>query len=88
MDPLEVLGIGSALMVLFAFVANEYGKLNVGDFKYDFFNFLGAIGLFMYAFQVGVVPFMVTNGVWALISGLDIVKYIKKPKRRKARKKS
>lgn len=84
MDPLEVLGIGSAFMVLYAFVANEYGTLSVRSLTYDLLNFFGAAGLFLYAFQTGVVPFMVTNSVWACVSGLDVFKHVRR-RFRKAR---
>lgn len=82
MDPLEVLGIGSAFAVLYAFVANEYGSLSVRSLTYDLLNFFGSIGLFLYAFQTGVVPFMVTNAVWATVSGLDVFKHLRKRSRR------
>ncbi len=78
MDPYEVLGIGSAFMVLYAFVANEYGWLPVRSMKYDLFNLIGSIGLFFYAFTAGVIPFMITNAVWATVSGLDVLKHLRK----------
>lgn len=88
MDPLEVLGLGSAFMVLYAFVANEYGTLSVRSLTYDMLNFLGAVGLFIYAFQTGVIPFMVTNSVWACVSGLDVYKHmLRRSKRYKPIKK-
>jgi len=82
MDPLEVLGIGSAFMILYAFVANEYGTLSVRSLTYDALNFLGSIGLFIYAFQTGVIPFMVTNSVWACVSGLDVYKHMRRRSRK------
>jgi hypothetical protein len=78
MDPLEVLGIGSAFMVLYAFVGNEYGMFPARSYKYDMLNLLGATGLFFYAFATGVIPFMLTNAVWAAVSGLDVWKHLKK----------
>lgn len=74
MDPIELLGIASAALLLFAFVANEWGKLSSESVWYDLFNFLSACGLFIYAYHLGAVPFMVTNAVWGLVSGADVVK--------------
>jgi hypothetical protein len=82
MDPLEVLGLGSAFMVLYAFMANEYGTLSVRSLTYDALNFFGAIGLFIYAFQTGTIPFMVTNSVWACIAGLDVFKHMRRRSKR------
>ncbi len=83
MDPLEVLGIGSAFLVLYAFVSNEYGNMSAQSYAYDLLNFLGALGLFLYAFQSGVIPFMLTNGVWATVSGIDLWRQMRKKKRRR-----
>lgn len=74
MEPIEILGIASAGLLLFAFVANEWGKLSSESVWYDLFNFLSALGLFVYAYHLGAVPFMVTNAVWGLVSGADVVK--------------
>lgn len=76
MDSIEILGIGSALLALFAFVGNQYHKLKDTSFTYDFINMLSGIGLFTYAYLVGALPFMITNSVWAVVSGIDVVKYL------------
>lgn len=78
MDPVEILGILSALLALFAFVGNQYHKLSDTSFAYDFINMLSGIGLFIYAYLVGAVPFMITNSVWTIVSGIDVVKYMYK----------
>ncbi|OGM91784.1 hypothetical protein A2755_03145 [Candidatus Wolfebacteria bacterium RIFCSPHIGHO2_01_FULL_48_22] len=71
---MEIVGILSAGLLLFAFIANEYGKLPSESIWYDLFNFLAAVGLFAYAYHLDALPFMVTNGVWGLVSGIDVVK--------------
>ena len=78
MDPLEILGIGSAFAVLYAFVGNEYGKFPARSYPYDVLNLIGSTGLFIYAFAAGVIPFMLTNAVWAAVSGLDVIKHLRK----------
>ena len=78
MDSMEILGIASALLALYAFVANEYGALKADNFWYDFINIVSGIGLFIYAYYQGVIPFMLTNSVWALVSGIDVVKYLQR----------
>jgi len=80
MEPIEILGIGSAFLALFAFVGNQYGKLKAESIWYDVLNLLSAVGLFTYAYSVGVIPFMITNSVWGLVSGMDVLKYLLKGK--------
>lgn len=81
MGPVEILGIASAGLLLFAFVANEWGKLSSESIWYDLCNFLSALGLFAYAYHLGAVPFMITNAVWGLVSGADVVKDLLRLKR-------
>ena len=76
MGLLEILGIGSALVALVAFIGNEYEMLSAESFAYDFLNFVSGTGLFIYAYTTWSIPFMLTNGVWALVSGIDVVKYL------------
>ena len=85
MSPIEILGIGSALLALLAFVGNEYGFMRATSFWYDALNFLTAIGLLIYAADQNVIPFMLTNSVWALVSGIDVAKYLLKGRRLKKR---
>lgn len=76
MTNIEILGIASAFLVLSAFVANEYGNLTTESFWYDFINFISAVGLGYYAYSIGAIPFIITNAVWGLVSGIDVIKYI------------
>lgn len=87
MNSIEILGILSAGLILFVFIALEYGEINTESVWFDLANLLGGVGLFIYAYVQGVVPFMLTNGVWALVSGIDVVKYLLKRKGLKKRSK-
>jgi hypothetical protein len=78
MNWLLVLGFVSALVALVAFVGNQFGKLRAESFLYDFLNFISALGLLYYAYETKAYPFMLTNTVWALVSGADVCKYIAK----------
>ena len=81
MQPIEILGIGSALVALAAFAGNEWGYMRAKGFWYDAINFLSAVGLFSYAYTQGVVPFMITNSVWGLVSGIDVLRHLLKKRR-------
>ena len=75
MNNLEILGIFSALLTLSAFIMNQYGMLGNEDIRYDAMNMFAGLGLVLYAVSIHAVPFMLTNTVWALVSGIDVVKY-------------
>lgn len=85
---MELLGILSALLTLSAFVANQYGWVRNDSIWYDSANLLSGIGLFIYAYSLGSVPFMLTNSVWSLVSGIDVLKYFfgRRPKKRRPRR--
>lgn len=81
MQPVDLLGIGSAFLALVAFAGNQYGKLRADNFWYDAMNFLSAIGLLVYAADARVVPFMLTNSVWAFVSGIDVIRHLLRRRR-------
>lgn len=87
MSAIEILGVLSALMTLSAFVANEWGKLSAESVLYDLLNFVAAVGLFAYAYHIGAIPFMLTNAVWGIVSGVDVVRYLAKGRGLKRRRK-
>lgn len=87
MEAIEILGILSALMTLSAFVANEWGNLSAESFAYDLTNLLASIGLLIYAIHAGAIPFILTNAVWASVSGIDVAKYLLRRKGLKRRSK-
>ena len=85
---MELLGILSALLALSAFIANQYGWWSNDSIWYDALNLASGAGLFIYAYWLGSVPFMLTNSVWAVVSGIDVAKYAmrgSRPKRKRRR---
>ncbi len=81
MQPIEILGIGAALLALLAFAGNEWRFMPARGFWYDALNFLSALGLLTYAYTQNVIPFMITNSVWALVSGIDVLRHLLKNRR-------
>ncbi len=75
MDPLELLGIVSALCALTAFMGIQYHKLSDTSIVYDLLNLASGLGLVYYAYIHGTVPFLITNSVWALVSGIDVIRF-------------
>jgi hypothetical protein len=83
MEPIEIIGILSAILALAAFIGIEWGKLRAEYFSYDFLNLISALGLFYYAYDQGATPFMITNSVWAIVSGIDVARHVMKRIRKK-----
>lgn len=74
MTGLELFGVVCAVAALIAFVGNQYNFLPSDGIPYDLLNCLSALGLLYYAYETNAVPFIITNSVWALVSGIDVIK--------------
>ncbi|MEK6615226.1 MAG: hypothetical protein AABZ32_03810 [Bacteroidota bacterium] len=57
---------------------NQIHKWKDNYFIYDFVNFVGSALLIIYAIILKSIPFLVLNGVWALVSLRDIVTDLKR----------
>lgn len=67
-----LVGSIGAMVALIAFLLNQSDKIPNDSFLYDFLNFLGGTLLFVYAYLLGSVPFMVINAVWGIVSLKDL----------------
>ena len=74
MDSTTLIGVVGAGLLLIAFVGNELGKLNSEDLGYDVLNFIGAALLAWYAVLLESWPFLILEGVWALVALRDVFK--------------
>jgi len=70
---IEIIGIIGALIILYTFVMNQYEKLSADSFQYDFLNLVGSGILVYYATILESIPFIVINGLWALLSLKDVL---------------
>ncbi|MCB9814892.1 hypothetical protein H6784_05825 [Candidatus Nomurabacteria bacterium] len=75
MDPVTILGVIGAGIILLAFLMNQKDKWLNDSLVYDVTNAVGALMLVIYAYLISSYPFMVLNTVWFLSAFLDIVKY-------------
>ena len=69
----NIIGIIGAAIILICFLLNQFHKLNRDSFIYDFCNLIGSTILIYYAYLIWSVPFMVLNGVWAVVSLKDVI---------------
>jgi len=86
MDIYLILGVLGACITLTAFVLNQFGKLDEKQFSYDLLNLVSSLMLLTYALNSMVIPFIITNVVWGLVSLRDVVLYLlrKEPRKKKA----
>lgn len=68
-----IIGSLGATITLIAFVLNQTNRISNDNFYYDLANFASGVLLFIYAFILGSVPFMIINAVWGLVSLKDLV---------------
>lgn len=73
MDTTTLIGVIGAGLLLIAFIVNELKKLSVDSFWYDLLNLVGAGLLVWYALLLHSWPFVVLEGIWALVSLKDIL---------------
>lgn len=85
MDIYLIVGVVGAFITLIAFVLNQFGKLDEKQFSYDLLNLVSSTMLLVYALHSMVIPFIITNIVWALVSLRDVVIYLIKKEPRKKR---
>ena len=78
MDTTTLIGVAGAAILLIAFIANEMKKLTVESFWYDFLNLVGAALLAWYAILLNSIPFLILEGIWALVSLRDVIKNLTK----------
>jgi len=78
MEPVTILGVIGAAIILIAFSFNQIGKWSTENKVYDWFNATGSLILIIYALLIDSLPFVVLNSIWFAVSLRDIVKSFKK----------
>lgn len=73
MDPVTLLGIVGAFIILILFILAQLDILSVDNIWYDTGNVTGGAILFVYAILISSIPFMIINGVWTLFSLRDVI---------------
>ena len=76
-SPVEhLIELAGAVLILTAFVLAQFGRLATASLTYMVLNFVGsAIIAFVAAFD-GDVGFLLLEGVWAIVSGYAIARFL------------
>ncbi|MCX6782207.1 MAG: hypothetical protein NTW66_03780 [Candidatus Magasanikbacteria bacterium] len=80
MDLITVIGILGAASILLCFILNQSHIWKDTDLKYDLLNFIGSSLLVVYGILIHAYPFVVLNGVWAIVSLKDVIIDLRKMK--------
>ena len=78
MNKVDWIGFIGVFLILLAYILNISGKVERNDLRFILFNLIGA-GLACYAsVLMDYMPFVLLEGVWALVSIIALLKYIKR----------
>lgn len=68
-----VIGILGASLILIAFILEQFKIWKNDWLRYDAVNLIGSILLVWYGLMINGYPFVVLNGIWALVSLRDVI---------------
>ena len=73
----EIMGSLGVAMLLLAFILNMLKIIKTESLSYLLLNFIGA-GIACFAsYLISYFPFVILEGVWAVVSLVSLVKYLK-----------
>lgn len=82
MDAQTMLGSAGVLLLLIAFFLNMSKKMRQDSVAYTLLNLFGAAILTYTSVLIGFVPFIVLEGIWALVALVGLGNVILKSKKR------
>jgi hypothetical protein len=67
-----------AIAILAAYALSQMGKLDADSYTYLVLNFIGGVILGVLAALDKQIGFLLLEGIWALVSGLGIVRKLRR----------
>ena len=77
MNTVDWLGFVGVFQILLAYVLNIFGKLEKKDLTFILLNLIGASLACLASILMEYMPFIILEGVWALVSFIALLKYKK-----------
>ena len=71
------IGVVGVSMILLAFYLNSSDRLKTGSLSFILLNLIGASLACLAAVLINYLPFIILEGVWALVSLSALIKYLK-----------
>ena len=70
----QVVQVAGALLILVAFAAAQFGKLDVESRVYLWLNLVGSLVLAVLAWHERQWGFLLLEGVWAIVSAYSLIR--------------
>ncbi len=77
MNVSDVTGSIGVFILLVAFLMNLLNKISKEDLSYILMNIVGAALACLASFLINYIPFIILEGVWAVVSIMALFKYFK-----------
>ncbi len=75
MNTVDWIGFVGVFQILLAYVLNVFGKLEKKDLMFILLNLIGASLACLASILMKYMPFVILEGVWALVSLIALLKY-------------
>ncbi len=75
MNSVDWIGFVGVFQILLAYVLHIFGKLETKDLTFILLNLVGASLACFASILMKYMPFIILEGVWALVSLIALVKY-------------
>ena len=80
MNTIDWLGFIGVFLILLAYILNELGKTTNKSLLFILLNLLGASIACLASVLLNYMPFIILEGVWAIVSLYSLIKYLKQLK--------
>jgi hypothetical protein len=77
MNKVDWIGFVGVFQILLAYILNVSGKLEKNNLAFMLLNFVGASMACLASILMNYVPFIILEGVWAIVSLISLIKYKK-----------
>ena len=77
MNNIDWIGFIGVFQILLAYILNVIGKLTNKDFTFILLNLAGAGMACLASILMAYLPFIILEGVWAIVSLIALLKYKK-----------
>jgi len=77
MTTIDWVGFIGVFQILLAYILNVIGKINKEDLSFIILNLIGAVTACLASILMNYIPFILLEGVWAFVSLISLIKYIK-----------
>jgi len=76
MNTTDWLGFTGVFLILLAYILNEFGKTTTKSLLFILLNLIGASIACLASVLLNYLPFIILEGVWALVSFISLLKYL------------